>query len=58
MHLNGQSHLNPHHRLTPMPLTKLASLVGFSDYNYFSRIFKKHMKESPAHYFNKWNTSK
>lgn len=42
----------------PMPFTLLATLVAFSDYDYFSKTFKKHFGESPAHYFNKWNTKK
>lgn len=43
---------------TPMTFDKLASLVGFSDYDYFAKTFKKHMGESPARYFNKWNPQK
>lgn len=42
----------------PMPFSALASLVGFSDYDYFSKTFKKHLGESPARYFNKGNASK
>ena len=32
----------------------IASAVGFSDYCYFSRSFKKYVGQSPAFYFKKW----
>lgn len=35
-------------------LSDLATMVGFDDYCYFSRSFRKHMGESPSIYFGKW----
>lgn len=34
-------------------LSNLASSVGFFDYCYFSRVFRKHTGQSPSEYFNK-----
>lgn len=42
-------------RTTDMPLTEIASACGFSDYNYFSRIFKK-LTGIPAVRYKKINT--
>ncbi len=36
-------------------IAQIASEVGFSDYCYFSRSFKKHIGMSPAKYFGKWH---
>lgn len=36
------------------PISEIASAVGFSDYCYFSKSFKKHIGISPAKYFGKW----
>jgi YesN/AraC family two-component response regulator len=30
--------------------TEIASLVGFTDYAYFSKVFKKHTGYSPSEY--------
>lgn len=35
---------------TDMPVSEIAQKVGIEDYNYFSRIFKKKMNQSPAGY--------
>ncbi len=35
-------------------ISEIASAVGFSDYCYFSKSFKKHIGISPAKYFGKW----
>ena len=35
-------------------LSELAVAVGFSDYGYFSRCFKKYTGEAPAVYFGRW----
>ncbi|MBQ9783515.1 MAG: helix-turn-helix transcriptional regulator [Clostridia bacterium] len=43
------------YREREMPLSELAEQVGFSDYGYFSRSFKKYIGESPAVYFGKWS---
>lgn len=32
---------------TDMPISDIADSVGFSDYNYFLRVFKKHYGISP-----------
>lgn len=37
-------------KTTELPITEIASLVGFSDYNYFSRVYKKFYGKSPRHY--------
>ena len=39
-----------------LPLTKISEMVGFSDYNYFSRTFKKQTGYTPLAY--KKNASK
>lgn len=38
-----------------MNIAQIASEVGFSDYCYFSRSFRKHIGISPAKYFGKWH---
>ena len=45
------------YRETQMPLAELAGKVGFTDYSYFSRSFKKYIGQSPAIYFGKWRGS-
>jgi len=40
---------------TRTPLTEVAASVGFLDYNYFSKMFKKYIGESPARHFKRWN---
>lgn len=37
-----------------LPVTEIATAVGFSDYCYFSKSFKKHIGKSPAVYFGRW----
>ena len=37
-----------------IPISDIARAVGFSDYSYFSRAFKKQVGISPARYFGKW----
>lgn len=37
------------------PLADVAAAVGFLDYNYFSKTFKKYIGQSPARYFGKWS---
>ena len=37
----------------PMPLQMLSASVGFYDYCYFSRLFRKYRGESPSVYFKK-----
>ena len=39
-----------------MSISQIASEVGFSDYCYFSRSFKKYVGQSPAIYFGIWKT--
>ncbi len=38
---------------TPYPLDKISSMVGFPDYFYFSKVFKKHNNLSPKEYLKK-----
>jgi len=38
-----------------MAIADIAAAVGFSDYCYFSRSFKKHIGQSPSRYFGKWH---
>lgn len=38
-----------------MAITDIAAAVGFSDYCYFSRSFKKYIGQTPAKYFGKWH---
>ena len=45
------------YRDTAVPITDIAAAVGFSDYSYFSKSFKKYIGQSPAYYFRKWNPS-
>ena len=45
------------YRGTELPISQIAMNVGFSDYCYFSRSFKKHIGQTPAVYFRKWKTS-
>ena len=33
-----------------VPLSEVYTLVGFQDYNYFSRLFKSTVGKSPTHY--------
>ncbi len=40
-----------------LPVTRIAREVGFTDYCYFSRSFKKYIGRTPAHYFRKWKES-
>lgn len=37
-----------------LSISEIAAAVGFSDYCYFSRSFKKYIGLSPARYFEKW----
>ena len=37
-------------KTTPLSIPEIASAVGFSDYNYFSRVYKKQYGKSPRHY--------
>lgn len=39
-----------------LPITNIATAVGFTDYCYFSRSFKKYIGKSPAVYFGRWKT--
>jgi len=41
------------YREKPMSLQELSAAVGFYDYCYFSRLFRKYMGESPSVYFKK-----
>jgi len=36
------------------PLTQIAEEVGFRDYSYFARVFKKYTGMTPQEYFKKW----
>ena len=42
------------YRSADIPITDIATSVGFSDYCYFSRSFKKHIGVSPAVFFGRW----
>lgn len=42
--------------LNGMPLLDVCEEVGFKDYNYFSRLFKKIYNQSPYHYKNDYMT--
>ena len=35
---------------TGFSLPEIAAKVGYEDYNYFSRLFKKHVRYTPAQY--------
>ncbi len=37
-------------KTTDLPITDIADSVGFADYNYFSRVYKKTYGRSPRHY--------
>lgn len=37
-------------KTTDLPIREIAGSVGFSDYNYFSRVYKKHYGKSPKSY--------
>ena len=37
-------------KTTDYPISKIAHSVGFSDYNYFSRVYKKTYNKSPKYY--------
>lgn len=42
------------YRKSQLSLTEIAYNVGFSSYNYFTKMFKKYVGTSPAIYFGKW----
>ena len=42
------------YRNSDKSISEIASAVGFSDYCYFSKTFKKHIGISPSKYFGKW----
>lgn len=42
------------YRTERIPVTDIAALVGFSDYCYFSRSFKKYIGVTPAVFFGRW----
>ena len=46
------------YRGSNLPMGDIARMVGFSDYSYFSRSFKKIIGLSPARYFGKWQKIK
>ena len=33
-----------------LPIHQISQMVGISDYNYFSRLFKKYMNKTPSQY--------
>ena len=33
-----------------LPIHQISQIVGISDFNYFSRLFKKHMNKTPSQY--------
>ena len=37
-------------KTTDMSISEIAHSVGFSDYNYFSRVYKKNYGKSPRYY--------
>ena len=37
-------------KTTKLPISEIANSVGFSDYNYFSKVYKKTYGKSPKHY--------
>ncbi|MBR4866617.1 MAG: helix-turn-helix domain-containing protein, partial [Clostridia bacterium] len=37
-----------------LSIAEIAEAVGFSDYCYFSKSFKKYIGKSPAEYLGKW----
>lgn len=39
-----------------LTVSEIASAVGFSDYGYFSKSFKKYIGVTPAYYFGKWKS--
>ncbi|MBR5313090.1 MAG: helix-turn-helix transcriptional regulator [Clostridia bacterium] len=41
-----------------MSLAEIAAAVGFTDYCYFSRSFKKYTGQAPAEYFRRWKMPK
>lgn len=41
-----------------MSLAEIAAAVGFTDYCYFSRSFKKYTGQAPAEYFRRWKMTK
>ena len=45
------------YRGSELPISQIAINVGFSDYCYFSKSFKKYVGQTPAVYFRKWKTS-
>lgn len=40
-------------KTTELSIPEIASKMGFSDYNYFSRVYKKHYGKSPKYYRKK-----
>ena len=42
------------HSGSELSIKDIATAVGFNDYCYFSRSFKKYVGQSPAFYFKKW----
>ncbi len=42
---------------TDKPITEIASLVGFYDYNYFIRMFKRHFQTTPLKYRKTFESS-
>ena len=40
------------------PVYSVAEAVGFRNYSYFSRSFKRYIGVTPARYFGKWSTEK
>lgn len=36
-------------------LTEISARVGFLDYNYFSKVFKRYLGQTPARYFGRWS---
>lgn len=37
-------------KTTKLPISEIANSIGFSDYNYFSKVYKKTYGKSPKHY--------
>ncbi len=33
-----------------LPINQISQIVGINDFNYFSRLFKKHMNKTPSQY--------
>lgn len=43
------------YRNEKIALTEISAKVGFLDYNYFSKMFKKYIGQTPAKYFDRWS---